>query len=108
MIMGIIILKKRYDLSKYISVLMVTAGIIICTVVSGTEIKDTSNPDLKKLNNDDTKNHSVLFWWIIGISLLTIALFVSARMGLYQEVLYARYGKRPREALFYTVSIYIV
>jgi len=39
-----------------------------------------------------------------GILLLTVALFVSARMGIYQEVLYGRYGKHPREALYYTVS----
>jgi solute carrier family 35 (UDP-xylose/UDP-N-acetylglucosamine transporter), member B4 len=40
----------------------------------------------------------------MGIALLTIALFVSARMGIYQEVLYKRYGKYPDEALFFTVS----
>jgi len=39
-----------------------------------------------------------------GILLLTVALFVSARMGIYQEVLYGRYGKHPRESLYYTVS----
>lgn len=39
-----------------------------------------------------------------GISVLLFALFMSARMGLYQEVIYATYGKHPREALFFTVS----
>ena len=29
---------------------------------------------------------------------------MSARMGIMQEVLYAKYGKHPREALFFTVS----
>lgn len=38
MIMGIIILKKRYDLSKYLSVLMITMGIIVCTIVSGANV----------------------------------------------------------------------
>ena len=28
---------------------------------------------------------------------------MSARMGIMQEVLYAKYGKHPREALFFTV-----
>lgn len=38
MIMGILILKKRYELSKYVSVLMITAGIVICTIVSGSDV----------------------------------------------------------------------
>lgn len=38
-----------------------------------------------------------------GIILLTVALFVSARMGIYQEVLYKTHGKHPQEALYYTV-----
>lgn len=40
---------------------------------------------------------------ILGITILTFALFTSARMGLFQEVLYKKYGKHPREALFFTV-----
>lgn len=38
----------------------------------------------------------------MGISLLTLALFVSAGMGIYQEQLYKKYGKHPFEALCYT------
>ncbi|RZL37160.1 MAG: Na+/H+ antiporter NhaA [Pedobacter sp.] len=46
---------------------------------------------------------------IVGVSLLggigfTMALFISARMGIYQEVLYKQHGKHPREALYVTVS----
>lgn len=48
---------------------------------------------------------STLFWWAVGIALLTVALFMSARMGIYQEVLYKKYGKYPNEALFITVSL---
>ncbi|XP_067204985.1 UDP-xylose and UDP-N-acetylglucosamine transporter isoform X1 [Linepithema humile] len=99
MIMGIYILKKQYPFSKYLSVFMITLGIAVCTIVSGTEIKS-----LKQKNVDQvaTTHLEDLFWWILGISLLTIALFVSARMGIYQEVLYSRYGKNAREALYYT------
>lgn len=102
MIMGILILKKRYDFSKYLSVAMITAGIIICTIVSGSNVKDTSNPKLKKESAVPENEFSVFFWWSLGITLLTVALFISARMGIYQEVLYKRYGKHPSEALFYT------
>lgn len=100
MIMGIIILSKKYDLSKYLSVGMITCGIIICTIISGSNVKSTQVIQ-EEIEED---SFSVLFWWVVGITLLTVALFVSARMGLYQEVLYKRYGKHPSEALFYTVS----
>lgn len=96
MIMGIIILNKRYDFSKYLSVLMITLGIVVCTIVSGSNVEST------QVNQAEESSFSVFFWWTMGITLLTVALFISARMGLYQEVLYKRYGKFPDEALFYT------
>ena len=34
---------------------------------------------------------------------MTFALFMSARMGIYQETVYVKYGKHPSEALFYNV-----
>ena len=38
MIMGIIIMKKKYAISKYLSVMMITVGIVICTIVSSKEV----------------------------------------------------------------------
>lgn len=75
---------------------MITLGIVVCTIVSGSNVEST------QVNQTEESAFSVFFWWTLGISLLTVALFISARMGLYQEVLYKRYGKYPDEALFYT------
>ncbi|KAH8387053.1 hypothetical protein KR093_004407, partial [Drosophila rubida] len=97
MIMGIILLKKRYNLRQYSSVAMITVGIILCTLVSSGDVKDNTHHSLKV----DT-SYSDFFWWGVGIALLTIALLVTAYMGIYQEVIYKRYGKHPNEALFYT------
>lgn len=97
MIMGIIILRKRYEFSKYLSVFMITMGIVICTIISGSNVESTQ---VNQTEEEDPV--SVFFWWSLGITLLTVALFISARMGLYQEVLYKRYGKHPDEALYYT------
>ncbi|KAK2169457.1 hypothetical protein NP493_1188g00036 [Ridgeia piscesae] len=36
-----------------------------------------------------------------SILLLLFALYMSARMGIYQETVYAQFGKHPSEALFY-------
>lgn len=99
--MGIIILKKKYAFSKYLSVLMITMGIAICTIVSGSEIKSLRQKNMEVVPTTPWED---FFWWSLGISLLTVALFVSARMGIYQEVLHSRYGKNAREALYYTVS----
>jgi solute carrier family 35 (UDP-xylose/UDP-N-acetylglucosamine transporter), member B4 len=96
MVMGVIILKRSYDAWKYASVILITLGIIISTIASGA--------DLHKANegNTDLRSLGILFWLSIGILLLTVALFVSARMGIYQETLFKKYGKHPHEALFYT------
>jgi len=95
MILGMIILRKRYSPLKYISVAMISVGITICTIASGKDIGESSTLPVDGGFSD-------YFWWVCGISILTFALFMSARMGLYQEVLYQRHGKHPREALFFT------
>jgi len=96
MMMGILILKKKYTFSKYLSVGMITFGIIICTIVSGQEVKSTAT------RGPPTTPYEDFFWWTIGIALLVAALVITARMGLYQETLFQKYGKHPQEALFYT------
>ncbi|XP_023333120.1 UDP-xylose and UDP-N-acetylglucosamine transporter [Eurytemora carolleeae] len=91
MIMGFVLLGKRYTWSKYSSVLMISLGIGTCTIMS------TQNNKTNISEGDDWDN-----WWLtIGISLLTFALFMSARMGIYQEVIYAKHGKHPKEAMFF-------
>uniref|UniRef100_A0A4W4EBC2 Solute carrier family 35 member B4 n=1 Tax=Electrophorus electricus TaxID=8005 RepID=A0A4W4EBC2_ELEEL len=75
MILGIIILKKRYSVSKYLSIVLVSVGIFICTVMSAKQV--------------------------VSITMLTFALLMSARMGIFQETLYKKYGKHSKEALFY-------
>jgi len=96
MIMGILLLNKRYTPTKYLSVVMITAGILLCTFMSATAKESTKSIEDEQ---EDT------FWMIIGISLLTFALFMSARMGIYQEVIYGKYGKYPKEALFYSHAL---
>eukprot|EP00088_Acartia_fossae_P070784 TRINITY_DN9563_c0_g1_i3.p1 TRINITY_DN9563_c0_g1~~TRINITY_DN9563_c0_g1_i3.p1 ORF type:complete len:334 (-),score=25.67 TRINITY_DN9563_c0_g1_i3:557-1558(-) len=91
MIMGVVILGKRYTVEKYSSVLMITIGIATCTIMSAQSNK------IKSSEGTETDN----FWLAVGISLLTFALFMSARMGIYQEVIYSEHGKHPKEAMFF-------
>ncbi|EDV92730.1 UDP-xylose and UDP-N-acetylglucosamine transporter [Drosophila grimshawi] len=101
MIMGIFLQKKRYCLRQYSGVLFITIGIVLCTLVSSANIRNRTHATLK-VNDATGSATSDLFWWSVGITLLTTALLVSAYMSIYQELLYKRYGKHPNEALFYT------
>ncbi|XP_029490820.1 UDP-xylose and UDP-N-acetylglucosamine transporter-like [Oncorhynchus nerka] len=94
MILGIIILKKRYSMSKYLSVAMVSLGIFICTIMSAKQV------NVGTKGSDDQGVYAFLHW-LIGIAMLTFALLMSARMGIFQETLYKQYGKHSKEALFY-------
>jgi len=103
MLMGIALLGKRYSLTKYISVLMITIGIAVCTIMS---TKSSPRVDSSKTESEHaTQAAEDKFWLIVGITLLTFALFMSARMGIYQEVIYGKFGKHPKEALFYTHAL---
>ncbi|CAH1784512.1 unnamed protein product [Owenia fusiformis] len=100
MVLGIILLKKRYKLSKYLSVLMISAGIAICTIASAGDVK--SHGSSSESAEDKLYEYTR---WLIGISMLLFALFMSARMGIFQETMYAKWGKHPKEALFYNHAL---
>ncbi|XP_050313307.1 UDP-xylose and UDP-N-acetylglucosamine transporter [Anthonomus grandis grandis] len=109
MLMGILILKRKYTIEKYLSVFMITTGIVICTLYSSKEVGKCTDCDNVSGNQESIGSSeenevdaSKIFWWVIGIVLLTGALLLSARMGIYQETLYKKFGKHPEEALFYT------
>ncbi|OBS71819.1 hypothetical protein A6R68_13604 [Neotoma lepida] len=84
MILGIIILKKRYSMFKYTSIALVSAGIFICTFMSAKQVTSQSS---------------------LSIGALTFALLMSARMGIFQETLYKQFGKHSKEALFYNHAL---
>lgn len=94
MILGIIILKKRYSTSKYLSIALVSAGIFICTIMSAKQVNLSSE-------GSEDQGFYAFMRWLIGIGMLTFALLMSARMGIFQETLYKKYGKHSKEALFY-------
>ncbi|XP_033888226.1 UDP-xylose and UDP-N-acetylglucosamine transporter [Acipenser ruthenus] len=93
-ILGIIILKKRYTITKYVSIALVSLGIFICTIMTA-----------KQVASEPSANEGESFYpflrWLFGIAMLTFALLMSARMGIFQETLYKKYGKHSKEALFY-------
>lgn len=100
MILGIIILKKRYSMFKYTSIALVSAGIFICTFMSAKQVTVQSSLS-------DKDGFQAFAWWLLGIGALTFALLMSARMGIFQETLYRQFGKHSKEALFYNVSNFL-
>ncbi|XP_064488059.1 UDP-xylose and UDP-N-acetylglucosamine transporter-like [Ornithodoros turicata] len=97
MLLGIMLLGRRYPVSKYIAVFMITAGIIVCTYAS---VKG----DHKQKEQVEPEN-GTFYNKLIGVSLLSFALLLSARLGIYQENLSTRFGKHPRESLFYAHAL---
>ena len=94
MLMGIVLLGKRYTTTKYVSVLMITLGIVLCTIMSA-----------KAPSSEEGAGKEDMLWLPVGVALLTFALVLSARMGIYQEVIYGKFGKHPKEALFYSHAL---
>jgi drug/metabolite transporter (DMT)-like permease len=103
MLLGIVILKKRYSLREYISIVLISIGICICTMASSNHIKpvDPAYKPTQQEVDDDLVNY---LRWVIGILMLTFSLLLSAGMGIIQEKLYKEHGKHPGEALYYNVT----
>ena len=96
MILGKLILHKTYSLTKYVSVLMVTAGIIIFTLASYYTL-ETGNSDV----NHDQEDQ--LYRWFMGVGAILSTLFISSYMGVLQESFYKSHGKQHDEMFFYLV-----
>jgi len=99
MIMGMLILGRRYSGTKYLAVLAISVGIGLCTIVSSKQTSE-SVQDKNEEEAEDSGWKAITF--ATGIFMLTFALFMSARMGIYQEVIYNKYGKHAKEALYYS------
>uniref|UniRef100_A0A1I8IFL4 S35B4 protein n=2 Tax=Macrostomum lignano TaxID=282301 RepID=A0A1I8IFL4_9PLAT len=99
LVLGVLILNKSYPLSKYASVLVITAGIVVCTIESAS---DARRPPADEAEAAAAASEQVeLLRWCLGVLMLVFALFMSARMGIFQEETYRKYGKHPDESLFY-------
>ena len=88
-------MRKSYSFREYVSIVMISVGICLCTLASASE----KAPSIPKVVKEE--DFSDFFWWIVGIAMLTLALVLSAGMGLIQEKLYRTHGKRNKYQYFY-------
>jgi UDP-xylose/UDP-N-acetylglucosamine transporter B4 len=96
MVLGIFFLNKKYGLREYVSIVLITVGICMCTLASSKSDSFSSSSI-----SSSAQDFVDFVWWIIGLTMLTLALLLSACMGIEQEKLYKCHGKYPGEALFY-------
>ncbi|XP_062572958.1 UDP-xylose and UDP-N-acetylglucosamine transporter-like [Saccostrea cucullata] len=104
LMLGVLILKRKYSRAKYLSVALVTAGIAICTITSAQQEVKYVHEDKELSKDPETEAENVfkdLVLWTLGLVMLTVALFLTAGMGILQEKIYGQYGKHPKESLFY-------
>ena len=88
LIMGFLILHKRYSIAQVLSVVVVSSGIFLATFASATEKQELTLAD----GSSGTA-------FAIGITMLTVALLLSATLGILQEYTYGKYPDVPRKAL---------
>ncbi|KAI6202132.1 hypothetical protein M3Y96_00916100 [Aphelenchoides besseyi] len=112
LVMSRVILGREYTRKKYWSVAAISIGIIMCTLATAQAKKESASDELtdhttKLLNEtgeeitlEEANKH--FREWVIGITMLTVALVASSALALMQEKLYREHGKHPREAMFYT------
>jgi UDP-xylose/UDP-N-acetylglucosamine transporter B4 len=103
MLTGYFIGGKRYSAGQIVAGVIITAGIVMSTIAA-------PRPPKAKTTGAAPPPDGALSWlpenaqYAAGIALLSLALFLSAWLGLWQEETYRKYGKQWREALFYCVS----
>eukprot|EP01132_Coremiostelium_polycephalum_P005392 gene5392-6725_t len=94
-VIGSLFWRKKYTLKQIISLLMVTCGIIIATF--------NSMPENKREFTIKNAEQGGVYKFVTGITMLTIAMFLSSVLGLIQEFTYKKHGKDcHRETIFYT------
>eukprot|EP00164_Ancoracysta_twista_P002358 GFYU01003118.1.p1 GENE.GFYU01003118.1~~GFYU01003118.1.p1 ORF type:complete len:494 (-),score=104.06 GFYU01003118.1:38-1519(-) len=92
MVLGILILSKRYSIRQYLGVLLVSAGIAFTTIATAPQAATEDNA----VSEEDSAQ------WAIGIGMLTMALFMVSLLGIVQEYLYGQYGIHIEENMFYS------
>ncbi|CAJ0604440.1 unnamed protein product [Cylicocyclus nassatus] len=95
---GLLLRGHSYTTREIFSVFVVTGGIVIFTLASYEN---------KPSDPSSTFDFFGIPPFFIGVALLSIALMLSAYLGVCQEEMYARYGKHAKESMFmvHTLSI---
>ncbi|CAI4227831.1 unnamed protein product [Auanema sp. JU1783] len=89
------ILGQYFNLKQVLTILIVSSGVVIFTLASYNPNKIQSQENLLWLR------HIPFPPFVIGVSLLSIAVLLSSYLGICQERLYQKYGPHAREVMTY-------
>ncbi|KAH9950165.1 UAA transporter [Amylocystis lapponica] len=94
--MGWALLGRRYNWTQIMSVLVVSAGVVLTTLSAARPRNAAAAPSSRA--SPDPESHQASY--ATGIALLTLALVLSGFLGVVQDKTYARYGRatRPEQA----------
>ena len=87
MIMGWLIVGKRYTPRQVLAIVVLTVGVLIATL---------SNAQSQKRDNASYQD------FVFGICILLVSQLTASSLGLIIEATYRKYGSHWREGLFYT------
>ena len=90
---------QSYSREKFAAVLMISVGVAACTLKSGTSMSDRT----RSTTSTDPNSRAEFLWWVFGLAMMALSLFVMAGMGIYQEIIYKKYGRCADEAKYYCV-----
>ncbi|RDX54328.1 UAA transporter [Lentinus brumalis] len=89
MLLGYLVMKKRYSLAQIAAVAFVSAGVILATLSRPSSSTASATP-------------SDLGRYTIGVAMLTFSLLLTGILGVLQERTYTKYGPHWKEGVFYT------
>ncbi|EIN10201.1 UAA transporter [Punctularia strigosozonata HHB-11173 SS5] len=98
MVLGYLVLGRKYSTLQIFSIALVSAGVLLTTL-------SAYNPTPRASSSSDTSK-ALSSQYLIGISLLSLALLLSGLLGIVQERTYSRYSRslthNPwEESMFY-------
>ncbi|BEI84960.1 hypothetical protein CcaverHIS002_0503610 [Cutaneotrichosporon cavernicola] len=99
MLTGYFLGRKRYSPGQIFAGVIITVGIVLATISAPRPPRKMST--VASTTDTEAEYFSENVQYVAGIGLLSLALFLSAWLGLWQESTYRQYGNQWREALFY-------
>ncbi|KAJ1643787.1 golgi uridine diphosphate-N- acetylglucosamine transporter [Coemansia asiatica] len=99
---GFLVMHKRYPVKQVMAVIMVSIGVVLATLAG---VNDHSLQRDEDLDSVYQASGYMIRESLIGITLLTLGVFLAAMLGLYQEYTYRIYGKHWQEGLFYNHAL---
>ncbi|KAI0346959.1 UAA transporter [Trametopsis cervina] len=91
MLLGWVLQRKRYTTTQVISVLMVTAGVVLTTLSASKPKAVTANHSTSSEGAAYISEHTRAY--LTGIGILTLALVLSGLLGIAQDKTYATYTR---------------